>query len=174
MPFEDFAFVTPWYHTGDLASFLMTQRAFSRLQLIKGIASGLWYIHSEGLCHGNLRPSNVLLSDDLSPVLGGIGLGEIRKLTDANFTGPTDLSFLPPEYFRASGGLSSNEASREVGIVTPALDVYSFAMTCFQVVTAESPFGPMQLREAIIAVIAADERPVRPQNSERSELSDEM
>jgi tRNA A-37 threonylcarbamoyl transferase component Bud32 len=33
----------------------------SVLRVMKGIASGLRYVHSRRICHGDLNPSNVLL-----------------------------------------------------------------------------------------------------------------
>ncbi|KAG9129885.1 hypothetical protein Leryth_007034 [Lithospermum erythrorhizon] len=46
----------------------------ARLKIAKGVACGLSYIHDKKHVHGNLKPSNILLNEDMEPKLGDFGL----------------------------------------------------------------------------------------------------
>ncbi|XP_020582747.1 receptor protein kinase-like protein At4g34220 [Phalaenopsis equestris] len=58
----------------------------SRLRIARGVARGLAYLHDKKFLHGNLKPSNILLSSDLEPMIGDLGVD--RLLTADNDTKP--------------------------------------------------------------------------------------
>lgn len=45
-----------------------------RLKVAKGVARGLTYIHEKKHVHGNLKPSNILLGEDMEPKIGDFGI----------------------------------------------------------------------------------------------------
>ncbi|GJY06844.1 probable LRR receptor-like serine/threonine-protein kinase [Tanacetum coccineum] len=45
-----------------------------RLKIAKGIANGLAYIHEKKHVHGNIKPSNVLLTSEMDPMISDFGL----------------------------------------------------------------------------------------------------
>ncbi|KAK4378463.1 hypothetical protein RND71_000325 [Anisodus tanguticus] len=45
-----------------------------RLKIAKGIAIGLTYIHEKRYVHGNIKPSNILLTPDMEPIISDLGL----------------------------------------------------------------------------------------------------
>ncbi|KAJ8530046.1 hypothetical protein K7X08_036881 [Anisodus acutangulus] len=45
-----------------------------RLKIAKGIARGLTYIHEKRHVHGNIKPSNILLTPDMEPIISDLGL----------------------------------------------------------------------------------------------------
>ncbi|MCE3051696.1 hypothetical protein HAX54_050532 [Datura stramonium] len=45
-----------------------------RLKIAKGIARGLTYVHEKRHVHGNIKPSNILLTPDLEPLISDLGL----------------------------------------------------------------------------------------------------
>ncbi|KAF8772166.1 hypothetical protein HU200_006057 [Digitaria exilis] len=49
----------------------------SRLRIARGVARGLAYIHEKKGVHGNLKPSNILLSADMEPWIGDLGLDRL-------------------------------------------------------------------------------------------------
>ncbi|XP_073124722.1 probable LRR receptor-like serine/threonine-protein kinase At4g37250 [Henckelia pumila] len=53
-----------------------------RIKIAKGVARGLCYIHEKKHVHGNLKPSNILLGQDMDPKIGDFGLE--RLVTDDN------------------------------------------------------------------------------------------
>ncbi|OIT02722.1 PREDICTED: probable LRR receptor-like serine/threonine-protein kinase At4g37250 [Nicotiana attenuata] len=45
-----------------------------RLKIAKGIARGLTYIHEKKHVHGNIKPSNILLTQNMEPIISDLGL----------------------------------------------------------------------------------------------------
>lgn len=48
-----------------------------RLKIARGVARGLAYLHDKKHVHGNLKPSNILLGNDMEPKIGDFGLERI-------------------------------------------------------------------------------------------------
>lgn len=51
-----------------------------RLEIIRGIASGLLYLHRDltpRIIHGNLKASNILLDENMNPKISHFGLARI-------------------------------------------------------------------------------------------------
>ncbi|KAK4491128.1 hypothetical protein RD792_001852 [Penstemon davidsonii] len=46
----------------------------TRLKIAKGVARGLNYIHEKKNVHGNIKPSNILLTIDMEPIISDFGL----------------------------------------------------------------------------------------------------
>ncbi|KAK6159265.1 hypothetical protein DH2020_006579 [Rehmannia glutinosa] len=46
----------------------------TRLKIAKGVARGLTYIHDKKNVHGNIKPSNILLTSDMEPIISDFGL----------------------------------------------------------------------------------------------------
>lgn len=42
-------------------------------QIIKGICMGLHYLHQQNIVHGDLKPANILLDDDMVPKIADFG-----------------------------------------------------------------------------------------------------
>lgn len=45
-----------------------------RLKIAKGVARGLTYIHEKKHVHGNIKPSNILLTAEMEPVISDLGI----------------------------------------------------------------------------------------------------
>ncbi|KAL0356870.1 UNVERIFIED_CONTAM: putative LRR receptor-like serine/threonine-protein kinase [Sesamum calycinum] len=46
----------------------------TRIKIAKGVARGLAYIHDKKNVHGNIKPSNILLTPDMEPMVSDFGL----------------------------------------------------------------------------------------------------
>ncbi|KAG6896478.1 hypothetical protein C0992_008014 [Termitomyces sp. T32_za158] len=123
--------------------------------LISDVASGMKYLHDNGVVHGDLKSLNVLVTESRRACLADFGLSYV---TESGGLGGPDLSS-----FHASGGTQGFEAPElarsDEFRRTSASDVFAFGMVCFEMFTGEFPFG--NNRAAALSIIQGA-RPKRP------------
>jgi len=96
--------------------------------LLGGVLDGLSAMHAAGLLHRDVKPSNIMLRADGTPVL--IDFGSVRR---AHYDGePASVrvvseGFSPPEQYDADG---------EIG---PWSDIFALAATCYYAMRGEPP-----------------------------------
>lgn len=125
---------------------LTTVHAFAYLD---GILGGLHAMHSVDVAHLDVKPSNIILRDEHSPVLVDFGLSG-RKLRPGCGT----LEYCAPEIL---GVLP--EGVTEVSPV--GADVYAFACTAFEVLTTEMLFDAEEEVQVISQHVSHDGWPPR-------------
>ncbi|GMQ05651.1 hypothetical protein CsSME_00050599 [Camellia sinensis var. sinensis] len=137
------------------------------------IASGMEYLHSKKIYHGDLNPSNVLLKARNTnssqegyfyAKITGIGLTSIKcsntspTYTDQNGFSP--VIWYAPEVLEEQ---EQNGGSKCGSKHTEKADVYSFGMLCFEILTGKVPFEEGHLQEDKMGRnIRAGERPLFP------------
>jgi serine/threonine-protein kinase len=122
--------------------------------LLKGIAAGLDHAHGAGIVHRDVKPGNVLLSRDDSPVLADFGLAKMLEQASMSMSGfvAGTPSYMAPE--QANGHLVGPEADR-----------YALAIMAYELLTGRLPFVAEGVLEVIyLHVNAAPQAPstVRP------------
>ncbi|XP_059647092.1 L-type lectin-domain containing receptor kinase IV.1-like [Cornus florida] len=134
---------------GSLDKFLYDQPEFTlnwsqRFQVIKAVASGLFYLHEEWeqvVVHRDIKASNVLLDGELNGRLGDFGLarlyehGTLPETTHAVGT----FGYLAPEHTRT-------------GKATTSTDVYAFGAFLLEVACGRRPIEPRAPAEDLILV----------------------
>ena len=66
------------------------------LTQILDVASGMQYLHHNGVVHGGLRPNNILITDDKRVVLSEYGMFELQQST----RDPEAHRYLSPEAWK--------------------------------------------------------------------------
>ncbi|XP_078436768.1 putative inactive receptor kinase At5g58300 [Wolffia australiana] len=97
----------------------------SRVRIALGAARGIEHIHAQGggkLFHGNVKASNVLLSDELEACVADLGLAPLMSFSAA----------------RGLAGYRAPEAT-ETRKFTQKSDVYSFGVVLLEMLTGKSP-----------------------------------
>lgn len=127
-----------------------------RLKFVKGITSGIHYLHNcdPPICHGDLKPSNVLVNDGIEAVLCDFGLatfimeaGLSSGLTTSK-SAKGSTRYMSPELFRES------EAT-----LTLKSDIWAWACTAFEVITDCEPYPDAKLEGRVIALLIQGESP---------------
>lgn len=97
--------------------------------LFEQVADALAYAHSKHIIHQDLRPGNILLTDEDTPVVVDFGLTRVFQndlTTTAEFSPNTPLYMAPEE---AAGQP-----------VTPQADIYSLGILLYELMTGDVPF----------------------------------
>ncbi|KFK27437.1 hypothetical protein AALP_AA8G382200 [Arabis alpina] len=115
-----------------------------RLNIIKGVASSLLYLHEEWeqvVLHRDIKSSNILLDADLNGKLGDFGLARFhdrgKNLEATRVVGT--IGYMAPEL-------------TAMGVATTWTDVYAFGAFILEVVCGRRPVDPDGPREQVILV----------------------
>lgn len=128
------------------------------VRLLGPIAAALDYAHAQGVLHRDVKPSNILLWSNGTPVLGDFG---IAKRTTATL-GLTKLGQLigTPEYMAPEQAMAD-----EVG---PATDQYALAIVAYEMLTGRVPYSD---GTPLAVAMAHIQRPLPPPRSINPALS---
>ncbi|XP_024311752.1 receptor like protein kinase S.2 isoform X1 [Brachypodium distachyon] len=92
-----------------------------RFQILKGICQGLHYLHEEArIIHGDIKPANIMLEDDLVPKIGDFG-------SSRSFSGGDGGSASPSRNFQGTTGYMAPEAFD--GAISTKSDIFSLGVT---------------------------------------------
>jgi serine/threonine protein kinase len=115
-----------------------------RFKIIKGVASGLLYLHEEWeqtVIHRDIKAANVLLDSELNGRLGDFGLAKLCNHGSNPSTTRVvgTLGYLAPELTRT-------------GKSTTSSDVFAFGALLLEVLCGRRPIEPKALPEELILV----------------------
>ncbi|XVF44217.1 hypothetical protein PTKIN_Ptkin02bG0103100 [Pterospermum kingtungense] len=129
-----------------------------RLKIIKGIAKGLLYLHEfspKKYVHGDLKPSNILLDQNMEAHISDFGLGRLANIAGGSPTVQSNRmpSDKPQERLQKSASseaigvyCSANlglyyQAPEALKVVKPSQkwDVYSYGVILLEMITGRSP-----------------------------------
>lgn len=146
---DQIGMVYDWMEHGSLPGYLEQHPEVDRYQMSTGICDGLWYLHAEGIVHGDLKGVHVLIDRKGTPKLTKFGKSILLKLTETTSTSNLSPRWTAPELMEGHGA------------DTFAADVYSLGMTILETMTGKVPyFGITELE-------VAEEKglPLRPEDS---------
>jgi eukaryotic-like serine/threonine-protein kinase len=134
------------------------------LEVMRAAARGLAAAHAAGLVHRDVKPENIMIGDDGRVRVMDFGLaraGESLAITQPDL-GRSDTSVLGSELTVAGSLLGTPTYMAPEGLVggpTDArADIFSWAVTCWEVVYGERPFAGETLEELRKVVLAGKRR----------------
>lgn len=123
-------------------------RAFAGLA--EQIALALAYAHEHGVCHNDIKPSNLFVRSNRQVIITDFGIGRMQP---DQFAETDDLSIGTPMYMAPE---------RLSGIESPRSDIYSLGATLYEL-TTQTPAFDCARRTQLVATIR-EGNPPRPQH----------
>jgi tetratricopeptide (TPR) repeat protein len=130
------------------------------IELAIQICDGLSKAHREGICHRDVKPSNIVVDDDGRPRLLDFGLASITGADQITQVGSTlgTAAFMSPEQVH---GEELDERS----------DLYSLGVTLYELITGRSPFRRDNTAATMQAILKVAPDPLA---RFRTEVSDDL
>ena len=127
---------------------------------IYGIARGMHMLHSHGISHQDLKPTNILLNDEFEPWITDFG---IAKFVDPNQSMYQTMTIGPSYYMSPEAFIQGkNPNSSSTKYDEQLSDVYSFGMLIFYLMTGMQPWSTTGNQIEMMNKIVRDERPTIP------------
>jgi serine/threonine protein kinase/tetratricopeptide (TPR) repeat protein len=104
--------------------------------LIAKLADAVHHAHQHGICHCDIKPSNILLSADGEPML--LDFNVARRLRGGPIQASVGgtVAYMSPEHLRALADTDAKEARN----IDHRADIYSLGMVLYEMLVGSSPF----------------------------------
>ncbi|KAJ7840713.1 kinase-like domain-containing protein [Mycena olivaceomarginata] len=91
--------LSPFFTFGHIGIYLRNHASASRQQLMHGVGNGLGYLHSNGIVHGDLKESNILVDKHHVACICDFGISRIMKLAGFTMYNADSTRNVAPELF---------------------------------------------------------------------------
>ncbi|CAN6327588.1 unnamed protein product [Urochloa humidicola] len=149
-----FCVITEFLSGGSLRAFLrkLERRTLPMEKVISialDIARGLEYIHMQGIVHRDVKPENILFDGEFCAKVVDFGVACEEAYCNLSGDDPGTYRWMAPEMYK------HKPYGRKV-------DVYSFGILLWELVTGSLPYEDMTPLQAAFAVVNKNLRPVIP------------
>ncbi|HLV34813.1 MAG TPA: protein kinase [Spirillospora sp.] len=138
---------------GSLQDYLRSLREQGRridqgeaVELVRQVATGLYYAHQQSMVHRDIKPANILLTKDTDgsnaftqyrALIADFGLAKLAQDVQLTQSGPVGtLAYMSPEQI-----LTQKVDARS--------DIYALGIILYEMVVGQRPFNPRSIREAV-------------------------
>lgn len=89
---------------------------------VKTVAETMQFVHEKGIIHHDIKPDNILFTDDRILKIADFGIANTNNGT---------RSYLPPEWWDAKNDLTDD----------PRIDIFALGVTLIELLTKQNPFS---------------------------------
>src|SRR5262245_32474108 len=129
----------------------------ARLKLFRQVCAAVHYAHQNLVVHRDLKPGNILVTEEGAPRLLDFG---IAKVFNPELASPT-LDLTSPEMRLMTPEYASPEQVRGEPITT-ASDIYSLGIVLYELLTGHHPYRTRNLSPSEIIRIVCEKEPEKP------------
>ncbi|KIO28102.1 hypothetical protein M407DRAFT_72347 [Tulasnella calospora MUT 4182] len=164
--------ISPWWRHGHLTHYLRENPGLSRLdklRLIFQAACGLEHLHAQNppICHGDIKPENVLVNDLFMAALSDFGLSRVLDAF-GHGNGFTTSDSVKGTYNYIAPELFIEDKPRP----TLETDVYAFGGLMLAVMSGKPPFWGLGRPRILARVTGA--QPPKPDDHQALPISDPL
>ncbi|KAI3986393.1 hypothetical protein MKX01_002238 [Papaver californicum] len=146
--------ITEYAKGGSVRQFLMRRQNRSvplklAVKQALDVARGMAYVHGLGFIHRDLKSDNLLISADRSIKIADFGVARIEVQTEGMTPETGTYRWMAPEMIQHRP-------------YTQKVDVYSFGIVLWELITGMLPFQNMSAVQAAFAVVNKNVRPIVP------------
>ena len=137
--------VMPYYSKGSLFDFLHNENnnnnkltSKQKINISIGIIKGIEYLHKHNIIHYHLTSKNILIDDNLNPIIADYGFNNLKKTYNIfnkyhNLNSYSSPEMLTETSGKLCGSLSNNFNEKN--------DIYSFGLILWELFTETIPFN---------------------------------
>lgn len=125
--------VMPYLPGGTLKQKLGKQIPWQEaIQILTPILDALGYAHDQNMVHRDVKPSNILLTENGQPMLTDFGIAKVLDLEETQELTATSAAVGTPEY------MSPEQATSRT--VDHRADIYALGVILYEMITGRKPF----------------------------------
>ena len=113
------------------------------------VAGALDYAHEHGVVHRDIKPGNILLSEQGEPLVADFGIALAVAQAGAGRITETGLSLGTPHY------MSPEQATGDRD-VDPRSDVYALGCVLYEMLAGQPPFSASTAQAVLVKILTAD------------------
>ncbi|CAF0969142.1 unnamed protein product [Brachionus calyciflorus] len=140
---------TEYMKNGSLTDMLLGNKNFGfydRFKVAFGMICGIKRIHENGFMHKDIKPDNVLITNDFSAKIADFGLARIIMDIETQFTGTGTYAYMPPEFYKFLSG----EQKPNIDDLQ-RIDIFSLGLTLVEIFKGthgkqDRIFGPIVIK----------------------------
>lgn len=97
------------------------------------VARGLAYAHKHSVIHRDVKPANILISEEDAPILTDFGIAKLLEGTDGQTLTGSGVGIGTPEYMAPEQGMGASTIDERA-------DIYSLGIVLYEMVTGRKPY----------------------------------
>ncbi|GAB1257497.1 hypothetical protein NBRC116494_19990 [Aurantivibrio plasticivorans] len=143
---EDVAYICMEYLEGKTLDQIILDEQFEHadhqtiMALVERVARGLAYAHQEGFVHADLKPNNIILTDDSTVKILDFGIAQAVRNTGAEIDTSNDETHFDPYTLGAITPAYASPEMLQDRAPIPADDIYALGCVAYALLTGDHPF----------------------------------